>query len=397
MLRDEIPQAHFFRVVHRPVDQQQFQLPLLSGRQQGVQHRQRRCHVRPHQRDAQDVPVWLPALSRLAQHEVIGLRLFHGLPPAVHAAERIVERCPLGALGKQRPETAVKPLQGATQALRLQGPGPGAGEEDLLAKGNEETLARSGSSTSRPRSASRLLLASAIATSTAGGRWLWQSTTTITPWACSAPLPVTFLPLVFPQAALDVLQLGDAFLHGPLEAALRELAVLLLAGGQAAEALHHLLDMGGGENVELPRGNRVTHLFVQHQVHMVRLRDNHALVTGEAARFGECEQLFREALAIYRKHYTGAQPRLANALFGLVNSLGEQGQYADAIPLFEELLAIQEQGAPEPHHAQTYFRLGTLYKDAGNTAKAREIWDRGLRLFPDNSVLKGTIEASTKK
>ena len=68
-----------------------------------------------------------------------------------------------------------------------------------------------------------------------------------------------------------------------------------------------------------------------------------------------------------------------------------------AIKQFEELLAIQEQGAPEPHHAQTYFRLGTLYKDAGNTAKAREIWDRGLRLFPDNSVLKGTIEASTKK
>ena len=68
-----------------------------------------------------------------------------------------------------------------------------------------------------------------------------------------------------------------------------------------------------------------------------------------------------------------------------------------AIKQFEELLTIQEQGAPEPQHAQTYFRLGTLYKDAGNMAKAREIWDKGLRLFPENTVLKGTLEASTKK
>jgi tetratricopeptide (TPR) repeat protein len=64
---------------------------------------------------------------------------------------------------------------------------------------------------------------------------------------------------------------------------------------------------------------------------------------------------------------------------------------------FEELLEIQKRQSPEPYFASTYFRLGTLYKDAGNLEKARQTWNEGLRLFPDNEELKGTIEASTKK
>ncbi len=73
------------------------------------------------------------------------------------------------------------------------------------------------------------------------------------------------------------------------------------------------------------------------------------------------------------------------------------GMRPGAIRQFEDLLAIQKRKAPEPHYASTYFRLGTLYKDAGNVEKARELWAEGLRLFPDNEELKGTIEASTKR
>ncbi len=73
------------------------------------------------------------------------------------------------------------------------------------------------------------------------------------------------------------------------------------------------------------------------------------------------------------------------------------GMRPAAIRQFEELLEIQKRKAPEPHYAETYFRLGTLYKDAGNVEKARELWSEGLRLFPDNEELKGTIEASTKR
>jgi len=73
------------------------------------------------------------------------------------------------------------------------------------------------------------------------------------------------------------------------------------------------------------------------------------------------------------------------------------GMRPEAIKQFEELLEIQRRKAPEPHFASTYFQLGTLYKDTGNVEKARELWNEGLRLFPDNEELKGTIEASTKR
>ncbi len=73
------------------------------------------------------------------------------------------------------------------------------------------------------------------------------------------------------------------------------------------------------------------------------------------------------------------------------------GMRPESIRQFEELLEIQKRKAPEPHHAATYFRLGTLYKDAGNVEKAQKLWAEGLALFPDNEQLKGTIEVSTKK
>jgi len=68
-----------------------------------------------------------------------------------------------------------------------------------------------------------------------------------------------------------------------------------------------------------------------------------------------------------------------------------------AIKQFEELRAIQEQGAPEAQHVHTYFRLGTLYKDMGNPEKARQVWEDGLKLFPDSKTITGALEASTKR
>jgi tetratricopeptide (TPR) repeat protein len=73
------------------------------------------------------------------------------------------------------------------------------------------------------------------------------------------------------------------------------------------------------------------------------------------------------------------------------------GQRPEAIRQFEELLEIQKQQAPEPHFAGTYFRLGTLYKDAGNLDKAKETWSAGLALFPGNEEIKGALDASTKR
>ncbi|MHC4547683.1 MAG: tetratricopeptide repeat protein [Planctomycetota bacterium] len=109
--------------------------------------------------------------------------------------------------------------------------------------------------------------------------------------------------------------------------------------------------------------------------------------------WARAEQAYDAAIKLDPAHW---QARFGKA-FGTSMAPEFLGQRPQAIRQFEELKTIQERGAPEPHHAQTYFRLGTLYKDAGNPEKAREIWAEGLKLFPENAQLKGTLEASTKK
>jgi len=107
----------------------------------------------------------------------------------------------------------------------------------------------------------------------------------------------------------------------------------------------------------------------------------------------KADKAYSTALEVNPDHW---QARFSRA-FGWSMAPEFLGLRPKAIADFEELLSRQQHLPLEPHFAQTYFRLGTLYKDAGNAEKAREIWDQGLKLFPDNEVLKGTLEASTKK
>jgi len=107
----------------------------------------------------------------------------------------------------------------------------------------------------------------------------------------------------------------------------------------------------------------------------------------------QADKAYSKALEINPDHW---QARFSRA-FGWSMAPEFLGLRPKAIADFEELLNRQQHLPLEPHFAQTYFRLGTLYKDTGNAEKAQEIWHEGLRLFPDNEVLKGTLEASTKK
>ena len=44
-----------------------------------------------------------------------------------------------------------------------------------------------------------------------------------------------------------------------------------------------------------------------------------------------------------------------------------------------------------------YARLGTLYKDAGNAKKAREVWERGRERFPEDKTLTAALELIGKE
>ena len=53
----------------------------------------------------------------------------------------------------------------------------------------------------------------------------------------------------------------------------------------------------------------------------------------------------------------------------------------------------QQKSAPShPGHAQTYLYLGNLHEQRGNLAKARQVWQQGLRLFPNNKALRKKLQ-----
>ena len=68
-----------------------------------------------------------------------------------------------------------------------------------------------------------------------------------------------------------------------------------------------------------------------------------------------------------------------------------------SIRLFEDLVQRQEALPKQDDFRRTYMRLGTLYKDAGNTEKAKALWTRGLERFPDDSAIRAALDVLEEK
>ncbi len=54
----------------------------------------------------------------------------------------------------------------------------------------------------------------------------------------------------------------------------------------------------------------------------------------------------------------------------------------------EKSLALTKNGAPRAYYVRSYVALGDGYWRLANLDKAREIWQAGLKLYPDNADLK---------
>jgi tetratricopeptide (TPR) repeat protein len=104
--------------------------------------------------------------------------------------------------------------------------------------------------------------------------------------------------------------------------------------------------------------------------------------------FGEASESYKEAIRLDPGHW--------QARFGKANGESMAPEFVglrpQAIRQFEELMKIQESRAPAEEQALVYRRLGSLYRDAGNTVKARQIWERGRKRHPQDEGLKEALD-----
>lgn len=60
---------------------------------------------------------------------------------------------------------------------------------------------------------------------------------------------------------------------------------------------------------------------------------------------------------------------------------------------FVTLVEQQEAQTPQPHFAQTYLRLGDEYQKYGHADYAKQVWQRGAALFPEDRELRLKLQA----
>jgi tetratricopeptide (TPR) repeat protein len=70
------------------------------------------------------------------------------------------------------------------------------------------------------------------------------------------------------------------------------------------------------------------------------------------------------------------------------------GKGAEVVEHCLELVRLQESQPSQPQYYQTYLLLGEQYQRMGHTDYARQSWQRGLTLFPDNAQLQARLNGN---
>ncbi len=105
------------------------------------------------------------------------------------------------------------------------------------------------------------------------------------------------------------------------------------------------------------------------------------------------DKAFDDALALDDHHWQARFTKAASLSYWPAIT----GKPAEAVEHFETLRAQQEEGPTQKKFANTYLMLGNLYQSQGNTARARETWQRGAELHPDNAELRAKAESAAGK
>ena len=109
----------------------------------------------------------------------------------------------------------------------------------------------------------------------------------------------------------------------------------------------------------------------------------------EAGVWGsKADKAFDQALELDPNHW-GARFQKAVSLSNWPDFLGRK---KEAISNFETLIQQQESaGNTQTQGWNTYLMLGNLYSQQGKEDKAKDVWEKGSRAFPENQSLKDKV------
>jgi tetratricopeptide (TPR) repeat protein len=117
-------------------------------------------------------------------------------------------------------------------------------------------------------------------------------------------------------------------------------------------------------------------------VEAARLLNQAGLYLHDRARYAEAEPLYQRALAIDEQAYGPDHAEVATDLNNLAALYRAQGKYAEAEPLIKRSLAIREKalGPGHPDVATTVNNLAVVYCDRGKYAEAEPLIKRSLAI-----------------
>jgi len=111
-------------------------------------------------------------------------------------------------------------------------------------------------------------------------------------------------------------------------------------------------------------------------------QNQQALALWRAGQYAPALPLYQQALAVRKKALGEAHPAYATSLNNLAILYQEQGDYAKALPLFQQALAVRKKalGEAHPDYGQSLNNLAVLYRTQRQYAKAMPLFQQALEV-----------------
>jgi serine/threonine-protein kinase len=176
------------------------------------------------------------------------------------------------------------------------------------------------------------------------------------------------------EEGLQVLQRGLAHARSRGDAGRADVAALLGVKAVALHGLGRLEEVLANAQEALPLAEQVGTPAQQAQATL-----DVAMALNSLRRRDEAEPVFRDAIARLRAAHGPDHDDLAFALNNLAWGLHARGRLAEAAPLYEEALAMQQRlGLGAADTGQTLSNLAGLYFDLGELDRAEALWREAL-------------------